>query len=62
MRTVRKALSYEQHQPQRRQACLGRELYPLHGLHLRLPGRMHRIQKRQQKAPALLVRKIGEQI
>ena len=37
---------------------MGRKLHPLHGLYLRMPGRVHRIQKRQQKAPALLVRKI----
>ena len=62
VRAVRKALSYEQHQSRGWKTCLGWKLYPLHGLYLRMPGRVHRIQKRQQKAPALLVRKIGEHI
>ena len=62
MRTLRKALPAEQHKDGGRKTGMGRKLHPLHGMHLRMPGRVHRIQKRQQKAPALLVRKIGEHI
>lgn len=56
MRAVCKALSDEQHNIGRRQTCMGRKLHPLHGLYLRVSGRVYRIQKRQQKTPALLVR------
>ena len=58
MRAVCKALSDEQHKDGGRKTGMGRKLHPLHGMHLRMPGRVHRIQKRQQKAPALPVRKI----
>ena len=38
LRAVREALSDEQRRAERRQAGLGQELHPLHGVHLLLPG------------------------
>ena len=49
---VREALSAEQHHAAKRQARVGRQLHPLHGLHLLLPRRGHRIrQKEPGQAP-----------
>jgi len=37
---------------------MGRQLHTLHGMHLRLPGRVHRIQKCQPEEKKILVRKV----
>ena len=38
LRPLREALSAEQYPSGERQACLGQEMHPVYGLHLRMPG------------------------
>ena len=55
VRQVRGAVPPEQYPAGKRQAGLGQTLHPLHGLHLRLPQRGHRVrQKEQRQAPVSL--------
>jgi len=55
MRQVRGAVPPEQYPAGKRQASLGQTLHPLHGLHLLLSQRGHRVrQKEQRQAPVPL--------
>ena len=55
LRQVRGAVSPEQHPSGKRQTGLGQKLHPLHGLHLLLSQRGHRVrQKEQRQAPVPL--------
>ena len=49
LRAVREALSDEQRHAERRQAGLGQELHPLHGLHLLLPGQRDRVRQKERR-------------
>ena len=52
LRPVRSPLPHQQHHPAKRTTRLGRKLHPLHGLHLLLPRRGHRVwQKEPGQAP-----------
>ena len=53
LRPVCQTMSPEQHHPARRQARLGRPLHPLHGLHLLLPDKSHRIWQEKRRQAAL---------
>ena len=49
------AVSPEQHPSGKRQTGLGQKLHPLHGLHLLLPQRGHRVRRKEQRqAPVSL--------
>ena len=55
LRQVRGAVPAEQHPSGKRSAGLGQKLHSLHGLHLLLPQRSHRVrQKEQRQAPVSL--------
>ena len=50
LRSMREALSDEQRHTQRRQAGLGQELYPLHGVHLLLSGQRDRVRQQERRS------------
>ena len=50
LRAVRETLSDEQCRAERRQAGLGQELYPLHGVHLLLPKRSDRVRQKERRS------------
>ena len=50
LRAVCEALSDEQRCNQRRQAGLGQELHPLHGVHLLLPGQRDRVRQKERRS------------
>ena len=55
LRQVRGAVSPEQHPSGKRQTSLGQKLHPLHGVHLLLPQRGHRVRRKEQRqAPVSL--------
>jgi len=45
---VRGAVPLEQYPSGKRKAALGQKLYPLHGVHLLLPQRGHRVRQKEQ--------------
>ena len=49
LRQVRGAVPSEQHPSGKRNAGLGKKLHPLHGVHLLLPERSHRVRQKEQK-------------
>ena len=53
LRPMREALPDQQYFPAERQARLGRQLHPLHGLHLPLPRGGHRVRQEEPRQAAL---------
>ena len=49
LRQVRGAVSPEQRPFEKRKAGLGQKLHPLHGVHLLLPQRGHRVRRKEQR-------------
>ena len=53
LRQMRGALSAEQCQSERRQACMGKRLHALHGVHRVLSDGMHRVREKEHRKTAL---------